>query len=218
MTDVLQPPSGAGSSPSTVEQPADLPSRMTFEEFLTWDQEGIRAEWVDGEVMIVSPVSLDHQRVLQFVYEILAAFVRQHDLGEIFLAPVLMHLPSRPSGREPDLLFVAAAHSDRLLATFVEGPADLVVEVMSPESEVRDRAVKLLEYEAARIPEYWLFDPLRREALFHVLGEDGRYHVVLPDSAGFYRSQVVEGFRLRVEWLWQRPLPTPEVALREILG
>ena len=52
-----------------------------------------------------------------------------------------------------------------------------------------------LEYEAARIPEYWLFDPLRREALFHVLGEDGRYHVVLPDTDGFYHSQVVEGFR-----------------------
>ena len=77
MTDVLPPPSGPDSSPPTVEVPAgtpelisdrpgQIPARMTFEEFLDWDHEGIRAEWVDGEVVIVSPVRLDHQRVLQF--------------------------------------------------------------------------------------------------------------------------------------------------------
>jgi Uma2 family endonuclease len=191
---------------------------MTFEEFLAWDHEGIRAEWVDGEVVIVSPVRLDHQRVLQFLYELLATFVRRYDLGEVFMVPVLMHLPSRPSGREPDLLFVAAAHSDHLLETVVEGPADLVVEVMSPESEIRDRAVKLLEYEAAQIPEYWFLDPLRQEALFHVLGEDGRYHVTPVDADGFYRSRAVEGFRLRIDWLWRKPLPKPEDVFPEVLG
>jgi Uma2 family endonuclease len=232
MTDVL-PPAGASPSTSAVkpapssppvagriatEWPEGAPRHMTFEEFLAWDHEGIRAEWVDGEVVIVSPVRVDHQRLLQFLYRLLAGFVDHHGLGEVLIAPVLMRLASRPSGREPDLLFLAAAHADRARETYDDGPADLVVEIVSPESEERDRAEKFLEYEAARIPEYWLLDPLRRGAVFYMLGDDGRYHAAALDANGVYHSRVVEGFRLRVEWLWQKPLPRPETALRELVG
>lgn len=106
-----------------------------------------------------------------------------------------------------DLLFVSNQHVDWLRPTYLDGPADLVIEVVSPESVERDRVTKLAEYEAAGISEYWLVDFLRREALFHRLGDDGRYHLVPVDADGFYRSAVLRGFRLRVSWLWQRPLP-----------
>lgn len=78
-------------------------------------------------------------------------------------------------GREPDLLFVAQEHLDRLQETYLDGPANLVVEVVSPESLARDRGAKFVEYEAGGVPEYWLLDPLRRWAEFYCLGEDGRY-------------------------------------------
>jgi Uma2 family endonuclease len=133
--------------------------------------------------------------------------VEAHELGEVFTAPVLLRLASRPSGREPDLLFVAAEHADRIGASYIEGPADLVVEIVSEESLTRDRSEKFAEYEAAGVPEYWILDPLRREALFYQRDDDGRYRRVDPDPAGDYHSRVLPGFRLRVEWLWRRPLP-----------
>lgn len=105
--------------------------RMTFEEFLAWTHEDIRAEWVDGEVIIMAPSNLDHQDLLDFLNDLVKTFARARGLGRVFFAPVLMRLPNRPSGREPDLLFVATAHADRLCETYVDGPADLVVEIVS---------------------------------------------------------------------------------------
>jgi Uma2 family endonuclease len=124
-----------------------------------------------------------------------------------------MRLPTRPSGREPDLLFVANEHGNRLRPTYVDGPADLVIEIVSPDSEERDRVTKLAEYEGAGVPEYWLVDPVPQEATFYRLGADGRYDAVPINADGFYHSAALPGFRLWVAWLWQRPLP----ALAEVL-
>lgn len=192
------------------------PIRMTFEEYLTWDDEGQRAEWVDGELVFMSPASLDHQRVLAFLNELLTIFVRAHRLGEIFFAPIVMRLTTRPSGREPDLMFVATAHSARLKPSHVEGPADLVIEIVSPDDPERDHVEKLAEYEAGGVPEYWVVDALRSEGSFFVLGDDGRYRQVPPDAEGFYYSATLPGLRLKVEWLWQRPLPEPPDLLSQV--
>ncbi len=199
---------------ATSERPAP-PRPVSFEDFLAWAGEDTSAEWVDGEIVLMSPGSADHQRLLAFLYGLLVAYVTQRQLGELFLPPFLMRLVSRPSGREPDLLFVADEHADRLRSAYLDGPADLVVEIVSPESDERDHGAKFVEYEAAGIPEYWLIDPLRETAFFHELGADGRYHIGSVDADGFYHSTVLSGFRLRVAWLWQRPLPpVSEVVLQ----
>ena len=193
--------------PVVMEGLASPPPPVSFEEFLAWTDEDTRAEWVDGKVVLMSPSSLDHQDLLKFLDRLITAFVEAHQLGWVYFAPVLMRLPTRPSGREPDLLFVANQHADRLRETYLDGPADLVVEIVSPESDERDRGEKFVEYEGAGIPEYWLIDPLRQEAFFYQRGADGRYHLSPVDADGGYHSAVLSGFRLRVAWLWQRPLP-----------
>lgn len=109
------------------------------------------------------------------------------------------------SRREPDLLFVSSAHLERLKETYLDGPADLVVEVASPESAGRDRGDKFYEYEQAGIPEYWLIDPVRERAEFYQLDDQGHYHLVLPDAEEVYRSRILSGSWLHMSWLWQRP-------------
>lgn len=104
----------------------------------------------------------------------------------------------------------------RIEPTFVDGPVDLAVEIVSPDSVTRDNREKLAEYQAAGIPEYWIIDPRRSEARFYQLGEDGRYRLGPVDEDGIYTSQAVEGFRLRVSWLWQRPVPTIDEALADL--
>ena len=210
------------TSPPTVPvspgRPAPPPSPVSWEEFLAWTGDENRAEWVDGEIVPMSPNSVEHQLLSGILYRLLVYFVETRQLGQVLYAPILMRLPTRPSGREPDLLFVATAHLDRLRETYVDGPADLVVEIVSPESDARDRGDKFLEYEAGGIPEYWLIDPLRQQAAFYQLRADGRYHLGLTDPEGVYRSAVLPGFRLRVGWLWQRPLPSVAEATRFVEG
>jgi Uma2 family endonuclease len=79
------------------------------------------------------------------------------------------------SGREPDLLFVAQTNLERLKETYLDGPADLVVEIVSPEGVGRDRGVKFYEYAQGGVPEYWLIDPQTEWAEFYRL-EEGHYH------------------------------------------
>jgi len=192
------------------------PPLVSWETFMAWREGAIQAEWVDGEIVEMAPASAAHQRLGGFLHAFLRRFIEHHGLGEIFYAPFQMRLPSRPSGREPDLLFVDASHADRVKDTFLDGPADLVVEIVSPESEVRDRREKFLEYQEAGIPEYWLLDAPRCAAHFYVLGRDGLYHEVPIGADGIYTSTVLPRLRLRVNWLWRTPLPTLNEALADL--
>ena len=189
------------------------PGRLTYEEFLAWADEDTLAEWVDGEITMTSPASLRHQSTSGFLFQLLSMFVETRRLGVVITAPFQMKLAH--SGREPDLLFVAGDHLHRLRSTYLDGPADLAVEIVSPESVGRDRGEKFTEYEAAGVQEYWLLDPQRRWAEFYHL-EGERYRLAFAGAEGSYRSAVLPGFWLRVEWLWQQPLPPVLDVLREL--
>jgi Uma2 family endonuclease len=129
---------------------------MTYEEFLAWADEDTLAEWVDGEAVMSSPASRRHQSIAGFLTSVMRIFVEQRELGVILSAPFQMKLEH---GREPDLLFVASENLERLKESYLDGPADLVVEIVSPESAGRDRGEKFYEYARGGVPEYWLIDP-----------------------------------------------------------
>ena len=187
-------------------------AKLSYEEFLAWADEDTLAEWVDGAISMASPASKVHQDIAGLLHSVLRAFIEQHNLGLVLSAPFQMKLEH---GREPDLLFIAAEHLDRLKETYLDGPADLVVEIVSPESAARDRGDKYYEYEAGGVPEYWLIDPQRQRAEFYRL-QDDLFRLVQPDAEGVYRSAVVPGLWLRVAWLWQEPLPPVLDVLREL--
>lgn len=189
-------------------------SYITYDAFLDAADEDTLAEWVAGTIVMTSPASLRHQEVGAFLQRILATFVDVHAIGSVVMPPFQMKLPR--SGREPDVIFVATVHLDRFTPTYLDGPADLVVEIISPESTRRDRVTKFAEYQDAAIPEYWLIDPHAEQAQFNRLNAEGRYEHIPPDSDGIYRSEVVPGFWLREAWLWQQPLPDTVRTLLEI--
>jgi Uma2 family endonuclease len=197
--------------------PIHKPPLVTWEDFHDWalGQER-RVEWVDGEIIELPPDNVEHFDEVDFLGDLIKTHVRRGRLGRVFYSTVLMRLPNRPSGRVPDVMFVANEHLERVRRTYVDGPADLVIEVVSPESEARDRFLKLGEYSEAKIPEYWLIDKSRREVYFHVLGEDGKYHEAPIGANGIYTSTILPSLRLRVEWLWRNPPPTLEDALADL--
>jgi Uma2 family endonuclease len=193
--------------------PSTALRKMTYEEFLAWADEDTLAEWVDGEVVMYSPASRRHQLLVGFLEKVLGMFVEQCNLGIVLSAPFQMRLADL--GREPDLLFVAVDHLDRLKETHLDGPADLVVEIVSPESAGHDRGDKFYEYARGGVPEYWLIDPDMEWAEFYQL-ERERYRVAFSGKEGRYDARVLPGFWLRVEWLWQEPLPKVLDVLREL--
>ncbi len=189
---------------------------MTYEEFLAWCDEDTRAEWVDGEVIMLAPASNRHQDLVGFLSSIMRAFAEANKAGIVRSAPFQMYLPELARAREPDLVFVAEENKERLKETHLEGPADLAVEITSPESRLRDRGEKLAEYEMGGVREYWLIDPDERRADFYVRDSEGRYERRAADAHGIYRSEVLQGLALRVDWLWQDPLPPVLEILKEL--
>jgi Uma2 family endonuclease len=199
------------SEPTTPQRPSR--GRVSYEEFLLSD-EHMSAEWVDGEVIALSPASRRHQLLASFLAALLQHFVESKRLGLVISAPFQMKTGADLPGREPDVLFVAGQHLGRLKETYLDGAADVAVEIISPESLTRDRGEKFYEYEKGGVGEYWLIDPARQLAEFYRL-EGGVYRLAPVDEEGIYRSAVLSGLWLRVEWLWQEPLPPLLDVLRE---
>jgi Uma2 family endonuclease len=189
---------------------------MTYEEFLEWADEDTWAEWVDGHVILM-PVTVAerHAAIMAFLLMVFKLAARGQRLGAVYGEPFQMRLPRwMRRGRSPDVIFVAREHLSRLQRHYLDGPADIVVEILSPESVRRDRIEKRGEYEQAEVPEYWLVDHEHQHVEILRLGPDGTYQVAFTGSTGPYQSAVLPQLRLRIEWLWNEP--QPEDVIREL--
>ena len=179
------------------------------EELFEGLDEETKAELIDGELVYHMPASAVHNRILGLVQTVMIAVATRQGAGEVFVDMLEMRL-----GRQryvPDASFVATAHLDRVLPTRLEGPADLVVEVLSPESVTRDRGVKMRDYAAAGVQEYWLIDPDAQQVQVYAHQAGGTFQPLPPDASGTNGSQVLPGFALREEWLWPATGHPPDV-------
>ena len=194
--------------------------RMSYAEFLTQIDEHTHAEWVNGEAIIFMPPTSEHQDIAGFLIALLRTFVRFYRLGIILPAPFEMKATPDSYAREPDILFVAQANRSRITAKKLEGPADLLIEIISPESVTRDRDDKFYEYQAAGVREYWVIDPRprRQRADFWVLDAKGHYRPVPLNEDDIYHSTVLPNFWLDVNWLWQAEMPDLIRTFAQIVG
>jgi len=195
--------------------PAESSRKLTYEEFLEWDGENQHVEWVDGKVIEMAPVGDSHQDLRGFLFTLLRILSKQFDLGIVRDDPFQMKTGPDLPGRAPDVMFVVKDRISHFKPVYFDGPADLVIEIVSPGSRTIDRRDKLREYEIGGVREYWVLDPERKKAEFFQLGADGKYIAVRDTADGIYRSSVIQQIWIRVDWLWQKPLPSELSILKE---
>ena len=184
------------------------------EEFYALAGEDSGWEYLDGR-LVMSPASERHENLFRFLLTLLSAFLDERGGGAVRGSRYPMRLDERWSP-EPDLLVVRKERLHLLKAQRLEGPADLVVEIVSegdPQLEMRE---KMPRYRAAGIPEIWLIDPFQRRVRVEKL--HGEEYDVETLSAGRLESELVHGFWIEVAWLWREDLPSTYTCLREILG
>jgi Uma2 family endonuclease len=149
-----------------------------------------------------------------FVLTLIQCYVRQEKLGRVLYDPFQMKLGSR-SSRAPDVLVVSNARKSAIKRTYLDGPADLVVEVVRPDEPKRDYVKKYQEYERAGVREYWIIDPQQRSCQFHELRDDGKFRAAEIGIDSIYRSKVLPGVWLQIDWLWPESQPTPSYVLQQ---
>lgn len=205
-----------------LEATADFELRipMTYQQFLTELDESVHAEWVDGETILFMPPTPEHQETVSFLLALIKFYVDYFKLGKVLAAPVEMKPTPNSNSREPDLLFVAHENLHRFSKTKLEGSADLVVEIISPESVHRDTVDKRREYQAEGVQEYWIIDNRsgKESATFYTLDESGHYQRIQPDRDGVYSSTVLPNFWINTKWLWANPQPSALEVLALIVG
>jgi len=193
---------------------------MTIEEYMETYAGGFY-EYVEGYVIEMSPSRIEHVDLFKYLLALLDTYLAFRKIGKLVVQPFVMKLPEFPARRrEPDLFVVLNSNLNRLEKTFMDGPADIVIEIVSEESFERDTSDKFLEYQTGGVPEYWMFDVLRTDARFYRLNASGVYMPKPLSADKFYSTPLLPDLKLYVPVLWQEELPlNPDIvdAVRAML-
>jgi Uma2 family endonuclease len=152
-------------------------SKLTYDEFQTLPRDGSkRFELIEGEVFMTPSPNTKHQTAAANLHLALGQLVRERNLGRVFFAPYDVVF-SKWTALEPDLLFIRKERLAIITEANVQGPPDLVIEILSPSNKKYDRETKMRAYEKAGVPEIWYFDPEDDTAEILNLGGNGLYVV-----------------------------------------
>lgn len=185
----------------------------TFEEFCDLIHEDQKADLLDGVIYLASPENTHHNELVFWLGIVLKQFADERQLGHLTINKVAYRL-SDDTAPEPDLGFVRANRRQIIKPGYIDGPPDLAVEIVSPDSVDRDYEMKRLRYEAAGVLEYWIIDPMEQTATF-LVREGGSFVEQHPQDHVF-ESHVLTGLRMDTRWLFQRPLP-PTLSIIRLL-
>jgi len=177
-------------------------------------------EWLDGTVIKMSPVHDKHDRITRYLAILFSAYLEQKSIAEIRQEPFVMRYSFDDNGetkrrnREPDMQIILDANLDNLKPTFMDGAADIVIEVVSLESQQRDYAEKFYEYEKAGVPEYWIIDPIKQDCRFYRLNSKNAY--VLQETEETYQTPLLPQLIIDIDTFWKDKLPGPAAVVKAI--
>jgi Uma2 family endonuclease len=170
-------------------------------------------EWVNGNVIQMPPITLSHGKIHDYLSDLLKAYFIYKPIGVIQKDPFVMRLKDI-SNRQPDIQVILHDNRKNIQETYMDGAADICIEIVSMGSVSNDRGVKFEEYQQGGVMEYWIIDPLHEEALFYRLEEKVYKPQAIHD--GVYTTQQLPGLQLHVPTLWQDELPDMRAILRAV--
>ncbi len=188
---------------------------VTFGEFLEVVQEDRKVDLIDGMIHVASPENIEHNDLLSWLSTVLRQYIEHRRLGRLMVNRVAFRLADK-TAPEPDLAFVRANRQRIIKPGYVDGPPDLAIEIVSPDSAERDYEEKRTRYETAQVLEYWIIDPEPKRATFLCLEPAGFVEVAPADN--IFRSRVLPGLALDVRWMWARPLPETLPIVQRLLA
>lgn len=137
--------------------PTIIERRWTIAEYLRLPEGPPYYEFEDGELIEMVRPRGRHQKLIGKLFATLDEFTRREKIGEVWPEVAVLLTPRHVY--VPDLSFLLTENLGRFADDVaIQGPPDLVVEVISPSTASRDKAQKLRVYHAAGVPWYWLVE------------------------------------------------------------
>ncbi|MBY0525885.1 MAG: Uma2 family endonuclease [Gemmataceae bacterium] len=119
---------------------------FTYDDFCALVNDDQKADLIDGVIYMASPENTDANELFVWILGVMNLFARRRKLGKVYGSRVACRL-DRKNGPEPDVVFVATRNLGRVKRGGIEGPPDLAVEIVSPDSVERDYEKKRRQYE-----------------------------------------------------------------------
>lgn len=135
-----------------------LQTRITAQEFLQMPESQTLTELIDGEMIVAPAPETGHQITSAHSYDVIKALAPN---GIILFAPVDVYLDESHIV-QPDVLWISPDSQCSIERRYIVGAPDLIVEVLSPSTALRDKGVKFRLYEQHGVREYWMIDPAAR--------------------------------------------------------
>ena len=171
-------------------------NRQSFRE---WIKDDVKAEFINGKVIIHSPVMKRHWKANDLLSRLLSIYAGKNKLGEIGTEKVMISLTR--NDYEPDIVFFSKQKAEKFIENQVLFPApDFVVEILSKSTAKNDRTIKKEDYALHQIKEYWIIDPLKQRIEQYVLPPNGKVYfpAKLHQSSSYIKSTVIQGFEIPV--------------------
>ena len=147
---------------------------MTIDDLDVMPDDGNRYELIEGELFVSCAPGLTHQRIFGRLFITIQKYLEQNPIGEAIATPGVIF--SQYSGVIPDIIFISNERLDEIAqGERVIGSPDLVIEIVSPgaENRQRDRIAKRKLYGKREVKEYWIVDPEERSVEVYHLREHG---------------------------------------------
>jgi Uma2 family endonuclease len=143
----------------------------TYAEYARLPDDGNRYEVIAGELVVSPGPRPKHQRAVARLTFALEGFTQSQGLGEVYPGPIDVLL-SDADYLEPDVVFVRRERVGIVSGTAIESAPDLVIEVISPSTALRDRGIKRERYALFGVPLYWVVDIELRQIGVYRLAEN----------------------------------------------
>src|SRR5262249_3996593 len=150
---------------------------ITFEVFCSLVEDGHKADLIDGAIYMASPDNTDANELSVWLIRLIGDYVELKDLGRLFASRVAFRL-NETNYPEPDIGFMRKDRLGKVHRGHVDGPPDLAVEIVSPESVERDYEKKRKQYERAGVEEYWIIDEINETVTLLRLDSKGKFREV----------------------------------------
>ncbi len=168
--------------------------RRRREAFLDWVQPGVKAEFINGSIVMHSPTKFVHSDVRMNLSRATSLHAMRRAIGTVLDEKAMVHLER--NDYMPDVCFWRTEVAETFESEQELFPApDFVAEVLSPTTEKIDRGEKFADYADAGVREYWIIDAELRVVEQYAL-ENGAFKLVATARDGVIESHAIEGFSI----------------------